>query len=197
MERTRNAEAEPVDAYPASLLGAAEAMGELMEFWGFKRIHGALWTVLYLEPEPLTQQQLMARTGYSKGAVSMALSELADWHVVRITRPLKGRGRYYEAETDLGGMVRNVLKQREKGLLETAKDRFELALRDVEARRSPGDEIRGERLRQLVGLTAAALWTLERFLKRGTVPFSRLRAYFDRGLAASHRNTEQTRGGSN
>ena len=32
----------------------ADTIGQLVEFWGFKRIMGRLWTVLYLEPEPIS-----------------------------------------------------------------------------------------------------------------------------------------------
>src|SRR5690606_25114325 len=33
---------------------AAETMGELVSFWGFKSSLGRIWTLLYLTPEPLS-----------------------------------------------------------------------------------------------------------------------------------------------
>ena len=39
-------------------LEAADAVGRLMEFWGFRRHMGRIWTVLYLSPEPMTTAEL-------------------------------------------------------------------------------------------------------------------------------------------
>src|SRR5215467_294282 len=46
----------------------ADAVGALMEFWGFKRVMGRLWTVLYLSGEPLTAAELCERLAISSGA---------------------------------------------------------------------------------------------------------------------------------
>src|SRR5918912_881500 len=48
----------------------ADAVGALMEFWGFKRVMGRLWTVLYLTGEPLSAAELCDRLAISTGAVS-------------------------------------------------------------------------------------------------------------------------------
>src|SRR2546423_817881 len=65
--------AEKVD--PA-VLRVADAVGALMESWGFKRNMGRMWAVMYLEDHPLTAAELGDRLGLSTGAVSMLLSEL-------------------------------------------------------------------------------------------------------------------------
>ena len=56
---TTKAEAPPPDApeapsdlWPSEQL-LSDAIGRLMEFWGFKRHMGRIWTVLYLSDEPL------------------------------------------------------------------------------------------------------------------------------------------------
>ena len=54
----------------------ADAVGALMEFWGFKRVMGRIWTTLYLEGEALPAQEICDRLGISGGAASMTLSEL-------------------------------------------------------------------------------------------------------------------------
>ena len=41
----------------------ADAVGALMEFWGFKRVMGRVWTTLFLEGEPLSAPQLCERLG--------------------------------------------------------------------------------------------------------------------------------------
>ena len=61
----------------------SDAVGRLMEFWGFKRNMGRIWSVLYLSPEPLSAEDLRQALRLSSGAVSMTLSELARWGVVK------------------------------------------------------------------------------------------------------------------
>jgi len=53
----------------------ADAVGALMEFWGFKRVMGRLWTVLYLTGEPLGAAELCERLAISSGAASMTLAD--------------------------------------------------------------------------------------------------------------------------
>ncbi len=61
----------------------SDVVGRLIEFWGFKRNMGRVWTVLYLSPDPLSAEDLRHLLKLSSGAVSMTLSELARWGVVR------------------------------------------------------------------------------------------------------------------
>jgi DNA-binding transcriptional regulator GbsR (MarR family) len=74
------AKAERVD--PA-VLEVADAVGALIESWGFKRNMGRMWAVLYLEDHPLTAAELGDRLGLSTGAVSMLLGELVHWGIVK------------------------------------------------------------------------------------------------------------------
>src|SRR5262245_35976917 len=67
---------------PYELL-VSDAVGRLIEFWGFKRNMGRVWAVLYLSPDPLSADDLRHALKISSGAVSMTLSELQRWGVVR------------------------------------------------------------------------------------------------------------------
>ena len=46
---------------------AAEAVGELIAFWGFKKGHGQIWTLLYLRDAPMTAKQIQTAFSLSKG----------------------------------------------------------------------------------------------------------------------------------
>jgi len=61
----------------------SDVIGRLIEFWGFKRNMGRIWSVLYLSPDPLSAEDLRHALQLSSGAVSMTLSELSRWGVVR------------------------------------------------------------------------------------------------------------------
>ena len=95
----------------------SETLAELMSFWNFKPSMGRLWGVLYLSPQPLTAEQLCARTELSKGSVSMTLAGLLEWEVVRQVAVVGDRRRHFEACTDVLGMITRVFRRRELELV--------------------------------------------------------------------------------
>ena len=98
----------------------ADTVGALMEFWGFKRTMGRVWTTLYLLGEPLSAAELCDGLAISTGAASMTLTELEHWGVVRRSRKPGDRREYFEAETDIWRMVSRVLRERELVQVERA-----------------------------------------------------------------------------
>jgi DNA-binding transcriptional regulator GbsR (MarR family) len=136
----------------------SDVVGRLMEFWGFKRNMGRVWTVLYLSPDPLSAEDLRHGLQLSSGAVSMTLSELSRWGVVRRVWIQGERKDFYTAEVQLWRMISRVFNEREKSEVSSAIDAFEDALRKLEAiaRTAPDAEIRGraelqsERIAQLL-----------------------------------------------
>ncbi len=101
------------DASREAILRVADVVGRLMEFWGFKRNMGRLWCVLFLEKKPLSAADLGERLSLSTGAISMTLSELSKWGVVRKAFVPGERRDYYEPETDVWKMVSRVFRERE------------------------------------------------------------------------------------
>jgi DNA-binding transcriptional regulator GbsR (MarR family) len=141
------------------VLKVADAVGGLMEFWGFKRNMGRMWTLLYLEPRPLPAAELAQRLSLSSGAVSMTLGELQNWGVVKKAW-IKGERRdYYEPETSIWKMVSRVFRERELRLIRTAIEVFEEAIGGLGAHNSSSaeDDARFEFARQRIeGLLALA-----------------------------------------
>ena len=90
----------------------AEAVGDVIGFWNFKPSMGRVWAALYLAARPLTSAEIVDQTGLSVGSVSMTLSDLRKWGVVREAGRSGGR-RVFEAETDVVRMVTRVLQERE------------------------------------------------------------------------------------
>jgi HTH-type transcriptional regulator, glycine betaine synthesis regulator len=70
-------------------LAVADAVGELMELWGFRRQLGRIWAVLFLSERPLAAPDLCDRLRISTGLLSMSLAELRRWGVVR-SAPVPG-----------------------------------------------------------------------------------------------------------
>jgi DNA-binding transcriptional regulator GbsR (MarR family) len=118
--------AEPVTQ---AELEVADTIGRLMEFWGFKRPMGRLWTLLYLSPAPLGAAELGEQLKMSAGAVSMTLNELLKWGAVKKSWRPGERRDFYEAETSIGKLVQRVLRERELELVR----QFGEALSNAEA----------------------------------------------------------------
>jgi HTH-type transcriptional regulator, glycine betaine synthesis regulator len=138
----------------------SDVIGRLIEFWGFKRNMGRVWTVLYLSPEPLSADDLCHSLKLSTGAVSMTLSELARWGVVRKVWIQGERKDFYTAEVQLWRMISRVFNEREKSEVTAAIDSFEEALRQLDRiRKTSADtstraraDLQHQRISQLLDL---------------------------------------------
>jgi DNA-binding transcriptional regulator GbsR (MarR family) len=117
-------------------LKSADAMGRLMEFWGFRRHMGRLWTILYLSPDPMTTTELAEILQLSSSAVSLSLGELVHWGAVRKTWRPGERKDFYQAESSVWKLLRRVYERRELNLIREAIDAFGEAQRQLAETRS-------------------------------------------------------------
>jgi DNA-binding transcriptional regulator GbsR (MarR family) len=133
-------------------------MGELVAFWNFKQSTGRIWTLLYLSPHPLSADDIAQRTALSTGAVSMALAELQQWGLVDRAPGTPGRKRLFRAETDVGSVVRRIVRERELRLVGRSVARFAEGVEALEAslRDHPDDEEAAFMLARLSGLLGLA-----------------------------------------
>jgi DNA-binding transcriptional regulator GbsR (MarR family) len=137
----------------------SDVVGRLIEFWGFKRNMGRIWTVLYLSPEPLSAEDLRVALRLSSGAVSMTVNDLLRWGVVRKVWVQGERKDFYTAEVQLWRMISRVYSEREKSEIVLAIESFEEALGEVSKLRHASDaktraraELQYERIKQLLEL---------------------------------------------
>jgi DNA-binding transcriptional regulator GbsR (MarR family) len=173
----------PSHALARAELGVADAVGALMELWGFRRQLGRIWAVLFLSERPLAAPDLCERLGISTGLLSMSLQELRRWGVVRGVAVPGDRKEHYQAETNVWRMVRRVLAEREKRAVEEALAVFEAALaevrgalRDVDPRVKRAARHQLERLSQLVALTRSVLGMLRVLLETARLDLAPLKA---------------------
>src|SRR5204862_2749841 len=128
----------------------ADAVGALMEFWGFKRVMGRVWALLYLRGDALSASDLCEQLSISSGAASMALSELEHWAVIRRIRKAGNRREYFEAETDIWKMVSRVLRERELSQIERALEVFDRARERLLRAIPPGEQARISRMAERI-----------------------------------------------
>jgi DNA-binding transcriptional regulator GbsR (MarR family) len=149
-------------------LAVADAVGALMELWGFRRQLGRVWTVLFLSDAPLAAPELCDRLRISTGLLSMSLAELRRWGVVRAVAVPGDRKEHFEAETNVWRLVSRVLRERERRAVEEALATFERALAEVRAALADVDpavkaaaRFKVRRLEVLADLSRAALGVLK------------------------------------
>ena len=136
-----------------AVLKVADAVGALMEAWGFRRNMGRMWAVLYLEDHPLTAADLGERLGLSTGAVSMLVNELVQWDIIKKTWVVGERREHFEAETSIWKMISRVFRERELRWIRTAHQAFAAAGKELEA----GDDARHRLIAErIAGLTELA-----------------------------------------
>lgn len=111
----------------------ADSVGNVIEFWGFKRNQGRLWAILYLRDAELTAVELQSVLGLSKGAVSMITRELEQWGVVRRLRRRGESSWRFGANSDLLSMVNRVLESREVAFIARVRADLEAAERAAKA----------------------------------------------------------------
>ncbi|HLL22434.1 MAG TPA: MarR family transcriptional regulator [Kofleriaceae bacterium] len=139
-----------------AVLKVADAVGALIENWGFKRNMGRMWTVLYLENHPLTAAELGERLGLSTGSVSMLLTEMQQWGVIKKTWVVGERREHFEAETSIWKLVSRVIRERELNWIRTAHDEFARAGEELERGAMRDDARRTLIAERITGLTQLA-----------------------------------------
>jgi DNA-binding transcriptional regulator GbsR (MarR family) len=90
-----------------------EGLSSISRFWGFPKGVGAIFAVLYLSPSPLSLDELVERSGLTKGAVSTNVRSLARMGLVQPSSRLGDRKDYYVAETDFYKAIRSILGERQ------------------------------------------------------------------------------------
>jgi DNA-binding transcriptional regulator GbsR (MarR family) len=148
-----------------AVLKVADAVGALIEAWGFRRNMGRAWAVLYLEDHPLTAADLGERLGLSTGAVSMLVNELVQWGIIRKTWVVGERREHFEPETSIWKMISRVFRERELRWIRTAHEQFAEAGRELEAGEDPRHQLIASRVAGLTQLAEIGAHLLETMLQ--------------------------------
>jgi HTH-type transcriptional regulator, glycine betaine synthesis regulator len=153
---------------------AADAIGDVIEHWGFRKALGRIWTVLFLQTEPLPAAEISERLAMSAGAVSGALTELQRWGVVRrVWRPGERR-EFFEAETDFWKMISRVVSERERFLAASVEERLDQAFELAEAAPKSQEQSHFlERIKRLSQFAAVAKGVMDSFIQSQRADFQR------------------------
>jgi DNA-binding transcriptional regulator GbsR (MarR family) len=168
----RLGEPEPGQGLPRWETLAIDAVGNVIEFWGFKHNQGRVWALLYLRGISMSAPQLEDELGLSKGAVSMLVRDLERWGVVlRIRQPGTGAW-HYRAETDLVRMVSRVIQEREGAFITRIRADLEEARRLASAGGAGRERL--QRIERMATLASGAERALKVFLRTARLDLSSL-----------------------
>lgn len=106
---------------PPELEELANEVGDFICFWGFKKVHGRLWTHLFLAAQPLDAGQLMQRLKVSKALISLSINDLLRFEVIREDAKSARGTQTYIANPNVLDVILNVLNRREKKMLARAE----------------------------------------------------------------------------
>ena len=160
---------EQIPTVSPSVYRACEAVGRLMDLWGFKRIHGMIWTFIYLKSEPVSALEIKEGLDISAGLTSMTLTDLQRWGVVH-RRSIPGeRKDFFVTESNLATPILKVLREREYYELGFALN----ALRDTKdsfsSKETSDSGYAIQQLDNLLGLGESAYALFEQFLDLGII----------------------------
>jgi len=149
------------------------AVGSIIEFWGFKRVMGRIWTLLYLADRPQSAAEICEQLQISTGSASTNLHELLNWGVVRRAVAPSTRVTLYRAETNVWQMVTKVFRERERDRLGrvagqlregSQKLRLEAKAKGISKEESSLKKRQADRTDRLADLTSQVVGMLEAFL---------------------------------
>ncbi len=108
-----------------NLIKLSQTIGDFIRYWGFRRIHGQIWTQIFLSQKALSGAELTRSLKVSKALVSPALKELLK-HKLIFEQRIDAKTKAYTANPDVLGVIRNVLLRREAQLIKKAQKNFQI-----------------------------------------------------------------------
>jgi DNA-binding transcriptional regulator GbsR (MarR family) len=177
------AKAKLVPMIDPNVLEMCDMIGNIIESWGFRKVLGKIWTLLYLNPEPLSASEIRDLLAMSTGNVSMALQELERWGIIKRTHGAISRRDYFESETHLWKMISRVFRERERVYIENAHETMQKIVWSLKHAKQTGridqqlNEFRRLRIEQLMHASQIALRLLDALIATARIDASPLRNF--------------------
>ena len=144
-----------------------ELFGRLGRFWGISASTARVYGWLLARESAETTEAIMQGAGASRGAVSMATTELLDWGLVLAEREAGSRRTRYRVETDLARVIRNIVRTRKRREWDPLLEKIREWIPRLEEDRSGKSAALLGRLRTLERSVAAADSMAALFLEGG------------------------------
>jgi DNA-binding transcriptional regulator GbsR (MarR family) len=141
------------------------SIGHFIRYWGFRRVHGAIWTQLYLAKTPLSCTDLTHNLGLSKALISPALDELCKYKLIREAPAPNQKTKVYVAAEDVNEVIQHVLKTREAKMLQQITKDFS----SFQQREAAAENISDARVKSLETMIISANMMLQIMLAQNNL----------------------------
>lgn len=158
---------------PEAYIQVLKSIGLFMQYWGFKEVHGQVWTCIFLAEEPVDANHIISHLKLSKAAVSLAIKDLVDYKVIMEVEKTKPSTRKYVSNSDLADVVLNVLRYREREMLKRVVNSVR-TLKELKPEELSKANISTDRTQALQEMSEGAHLLLEQILKEDDVEVSSL-----------------------
>jgi len=149
--------------YPHELDDLAEQVGDFIQYWGFKKVHGRIWTHLFASDHPLDAGDLCKRLKISKALVSMSIADLLEYEVIQEVGKGEQGTLQYAANPDVTRVIFNVLRRRERKMMANIESAHQLLEKSADLDHAASQGLDAARIRymgDMIGTAKAALETL-------------------------------------
>lgn len=155
-------------------MGAASATSGVLS-----QLQGRIFGLLYLQPEPLTLDEIAAALQQSKSNISINIRGLVDWHLVRRVSVGGSRRDHYEAATDFWRVMQEIMERRFRWNIRQVIAAVDETRRSAAEGRASRDGERAfveERLEALRGFAAGVDAAIEAFAQGQPIATDLMRA---------------------
>lgn len=153
----------------------AEHVGHFIEYWGFKKIHGRIWTFLYVSKEPMDATELRMRLKVSKALISMSLSDLVEYEVIEDLGKGPRGTTVFRANPNVSQVIIGVLRKRERKMIGQVVTAQRL-MQSIPAAEQEGVGIDSKRIETLGEMIETARAGLEFLIQMGPIDPSIVKA---------------------
>lgn len=105
-----------------ALLKMADNIGSFIEYWGFKKVHGKIWTLVFLSPTPVDANYLKDTLGISKALTSMSIKDLLHFNVIMEVQKERPGTQKYVINPNITQVILDIIKNRELKMLGDLKN---------------------------------------------------------------------------
>ncbi|MBA2403493.1 MAG: hypothetical protein H0V66_01870 [Bdellovibrionales bacterium] len=146
-----------------ALSALANSIGDFIRYWGFRRIHGQIWTIVYLSKTPMSGVELVAHLKVSKALVSPAIKELEKYRLILKVKAENSKTKRYIANPEVFQVIKEVLISRELRILHQINSNVELLNKVMVT--APDTNLDQQRLENLDEMVKSANTVLGAFIK--------------------------------
>ena len=122
--------------------------GEMGTRWGINRTVAQVHALLFISPQPLNADDLVATLGVARSNVSTSLKELQGWGIVKMVHILGDKRDHFESLKDVWELFRVVLNERKRREIDPTTQMLNECIAEAEKNQAADAHTR-EKLREL------------------------------------------------